>query len=56
MESQNADVPVEEGAEAVIHILLMAHISYNGKFQNIQEPGWKNNEGPNNYNGKNPPR
>jgi hypothetical protein len=55
MGSQDADLPVEVGAAAVVDIIKNADRSFNGKFQNIRVAGWENREGSNVYDGKAPP-
>ncbi|MCJ1404072.1 hypothetical protein MMC11_007297 [Xylographa trunciseda] len=51
----NADLPAETGAKAVLQTLHKAGKKDNGKFLNIHVPGWEKNEGLNQYDGLNPP-
>ncbi|RHZ57449.1 hypothetical protein CDV55_104632 [Aspergillus turcosus] len=50
-----ADLPPATGAEAVLDIVQKATTSQNGKFLNIRVPGWEENEGLNQYDGKEVP-
>ncbi|KAL4890645.1 hypothetical protein BDV59DRAFT_183873 [Aspergillus ambiguus] len=55
MGGSHADLPVATGAEAVVNIMMNATSEQNGKFLNIHVPGWENNPGPNQYDGKEVP-
>lgn len=50
--SQNADLPVETGVSAVLDVLGKTGREGNGHFFNIHVPGWENNPGMNQYDGK----
>ncbi|CAG8211135.1 unnamed protein product [Penicillium olsonii] len=50
--SQNADLAVEEGANAVLNVLAKTGQEGNGNFYNVHVPGWENNPGMNQYDGK----
>ncbi|KAL5365267.1 hypothetical protein BJX96DRAFT_158857 [Aspergillus floccosus] len=52
MGGSRADLPVAQGAEAVVNIMNDATTAQNGKFLNIHVPGWENNPGLNQYDGK----
>ncbi|OAL23532.1 hypothetical protein AYO20_10977 [Fonsecaea nubica] len=47
-----ADLPVEVGAQATLDILFKSTTEDNGKSKNILVPGWENVPGPNVYDGK----
>ncbi len=51
MGSQHADLEVDEGARAVIDVLLKSTAESNGTLVNIRVPGWEHTEGPNQYYG-----
>ncbi|KAJ5960777.1 Short-chain dehydrogenase/reductase SDR [Penicillium vulpinum] len=53
--TDRADLPVEIGAEKVLDIIQKATPEQNGKFLNIDVPGWHVREGPNQYDGKEVP-
>ncbi|TVY37964.1 C-factor [Lachnellula subtilissima] len=53
--SQNADLPVEVGAKATLDKIIGAGKEQNGQFLNIYVEGWEKKEGPNQYDGVNPP-
>lgn len=55
MGGEAADLPVETGVEAVIKIVKNASQEQNGRFLNIHVPGWENNPGRNQYDGKEVP-
>ncbi|EYE92873.1 NAD(P)-binding protein [Aspergillus ruber CBS 135680] len=50
-----ADLPPEIGAEAVVDMVRNATTEQNGKFLNIRVPGWEENPGFNQYDGKEVP-
>ncbi|KAJ5584010.1 Short-chain dehydrogenase/reductase SDR [Penicillium hispanicum] len=50
--SENADLPVETGAEKVVDIIQRTGPEQNGKFVNIRVPGWENAPGINQYDGE----
>ncbi|GIC94558.1 uncharacterized protein Aud_001887 [Aspergillus udagawae] len=50
-----ADLPPATGAKAVLDIIQKATPSQNGKFLNIHVPGWEENKGLNQYDGKEVP-
>ncbi|PIG82259.1 hypothetical protein AARAC_000004 [Aspergillus arachidicola] len=50
--SQAADLPVETGVAAVLKVLQKTGCEGNGKFFNIHVPGWEENPGMNQYDGK----
>ncbi|GES63260.1 short-chain oxidoreductase [Aspergillus terreus] len=52
MGGSRADLPVAQGAAAVIKTMKEATTAQNGKFLNIHVPGWENNPGLNQYDGK----
>ncbi|KAG2419104.1 hypothetical protein HFD88_002208 [Aspergillus terreus] len=52
MGGSRADLPVAQGAEAVVKTMKEATTAQNGKFLNIHVPGWENNPGLNQYDGK----
>ncbi|TVY38427.1 C-factor [Lachnellula occidentalis] len=53
--SQNADLDVDVGAKATLDKILGAGREQNGQFLNIHVKGWEEKEGPNRYDGVNPP-
>lgn len=53
--SQNADLSVEVGAKAALDKILRAGKEQNGQFLNIHVNGWEERDGPNRYDGVNPP-
>ncbi|RHZ60695.1 uncharacterized protein CDV56_105552 [Aspergillus thermomutatus] len=55
MGGSRADLPPATGAEAVLNIVQKATPSQNGKALNIHVPGWEENEGLNQYDGKEVP-
>ncbi|KAL3481357.1 hypothetical protein BJX99DRAFT_218885 [Aspergillus californicus] len=52
---QNADLPVETGAKAVLKYVRQGGAELNGRFLNIHVEGWENAPGPNQYDGKDAP-
>ena len=52
MGSNDADLPVDTGVAAVLDIVLTTGKEKNGRFLNILVPGWENNPGMNQYDGK----
>jgi hypothetical protein len=50
-----ADLPVEVGAKATLDKIIGATAKDNGGFLNILVKGWEKTEGPNQYDGVNPP-
>ncbi|RAK72681.1 SDR family oxidoreductase [Aspergillus fijiensis CBS 313.89] len=50
--SQNADLPVATGVGAVLDVLWKTGREGNGRFFNVHVPGWENNPGMNQYDGK----
>ncbi|RDH35181.1 short chain oxidoreductase [Aspergillus welwitschiae] len=52
MGSDDADLPVDTGVAAVLDIVLTTGKEKNGRFLNIHVPGWENNSGMNQYDGK----
>ncbi|OJJ94629.1 hypothetical protein ASPACDRAFT_65078 [Aspergillus aculeatus ATCC 16872] len=50
--SDMADLPVETGVAAVLRVLQRVGCEGNGKFFNIHIPGWEENPGMNQYDGK----
>ncbi|KAH8422463.1 uncharacterized protein LDX57_000218 [Aspergillus melleus] len=50
-----ADLPPATGAEATMQIIDSATREMNGKFLNIRVPGWEENPGVNQYDGKEVP-
>ncbi|EAW25640.1 putative short chain oxidoreductase (CsgA) [Aspergillus fischeri NRRL 181] len=55
MGGSRADLPPATGAQAVLDIVQKATPSQNGKVLNIHVPGWEENEGLNQYDGKGVP-
>ncbi|KAF4165673.1 hypothetical protein CNMCM6936_007626 [Aspergillus lentulus] len=55
MGGSRADLPPATGAKAVLDIVQKATPSQNGKALNIHVPGWEENEGLNQYDGKEVP-
>ncbi|TQV98788.1 hypothetical protein V2A60_007511 [Cordyceps javanica] len=51
MGSQDADLDVVTGVNALKDLILSATIDSNGKFYNIHVPGWEKADGPNQYDG-----
>lgn len=49
---QEADLPVETGARAVLDVIHKHEKEDNGKFYNVRVPGWEEKEGPNQYDGQ----
>ncbi|KAL4912650.1 hypothetical protein BDW62DRAFT_216142 [Aspergillus aurantiobrunneus] len=54
MGGENADLPVETGAQEVVKYLKHDGQELNGRFLNIHIPGWENAPGHNQYDGKDP--
>ncbi|EHA22360.1 hypothetical protein ASPNIDRAFT_51025 [Aspergillus niger ATCC 1015] len=52
MGSDDADLPVDTGVSAVLDAVLTTGKEKNGRFLNILVPGWENNPGMNQYDGK----
>ncbi|GKZ66375.1 hypothetical protein AnigIFM50267_011541 [Aspergillus niger] len=52
MGSNDADLPVDTGVAAVLDAVLTTGKEKNGRFLNILVPGWENNPGMNQYDGK----
>jgi hypothetical protein len=50
--SQSADLSVETGVGAVLDVLGKTGREGNGRFFNVLVPGWENNPGMNQYDGK----
>ncbi|PWY96129.1 short chain oxidoreductase [Aspergillus sclerotioniger CBS 115572] len=48
----HADLPVGTGVEGVLGMVRDSGLEVNGKFLNIHVPGWENNPGLNQYDGK----
>lgn len=48
----HADLPVETGVERVLDMVRNLGVEVNGRFLNIHVPGWENNPGLNQYDGK----
>ncbi|PYI09729.1 NAD(P)-binding protein [Aspergillus sclerotiicarbonarius CBS 121057] len=48
----HADLPVGTGVEGVLGMVRSSGVEANGKFLNIHVPGWENNPGLNQYDGK----
>jgi hypothetical protein len=55
MGGSRADLPPATGAKAVLDIVQKSTPSQNGKALNIHVPGWEENEGLNQYDGKEVP-
>ncbi len=51
MGSQNADLDVATGVDALKQRILSATAEENGKLINIHVPGWEHAPGPNQYDG-----
>ncbi|KAM3478158.1 hypothetical protein MY5147_002319 [Beauveria neobassiana] len=51
MGSQDADLDVTTGVDALKKLILSATTESNGKFYNIHVPGWEKADGPNQYDG-----
>ncbi|KAM3502499.1 hypothetical protein MY11210_009045 [Beauveria gryllotalpidicola] len=51
MGSQDADLDVTTGVNALKDVILSATTESNGKFCNIHVPGWEKADGPNQYDG-----
>jgi len=48
-------LPVEVGAKATLDKIIGAGKEQNGQFLDIHVEGWEKKEGPNQYDGANPP-
>ncbi|CRG88458.1 hypothetical protein PISL3812_05488 [Talaromyces islandicus] len=51
MGGEGADLPVDIGVRATLHIVHSKTKKDNGRFFNIKVAGWENKQGPNQYNG-----
>lgn len=52
---RRADLPPETGAKAIVDMVQNATPEQNGRFFNIHVPGWEENKGFNQYDGKKVP-
>jgi hypothetical protein len=55
MGTETADLPVEVGAKAALNKIFRVTKADNGTFLTIHVPGWEENPGVNQYDGKNLP-